>query len=66
MTSRAPSLLPFAMYRSTRSRCRSDTSGPISVAGSSASPTGSEDANPASVSTTSPYRDRGARIRVPA
>ena len=52
-TRRAPSLRPLAMYPSTRSRCRSATSGPISVAGSSASPTGSDEAKAANVSTTS-------------
>jgi hypothetical protein len=38
----------------------------MGVAGSSASPTGSDDAKAAKMSMTSEYRERGARIRVPA
>jgi hypothetical protein len=53
------------MYVSTRSRWRAVAIGPIWVPGSEASPTASEPARAVNASTTSAYRPRGARTRVP-
>src|SRR5258707_3904116 len=61
---RAPSALPLAIYDSTRSRCRSETSGPIFVAVSNGSPIVSDSARPVLVSTTASYLLHRARTRV--
>ena len=64
-TTRAPSSWPSAMYFSTRSCWRCATIGPISVAGSSGSPTCMPRTVSASASTTVVVVARGeARIRV--
>ena len=65
-TSRAPSATPSATYAATFSRCAADTSGPLSVAGSSPLPSRTRSARRASSATNSSCTGASSSSRVPA
>ena len=66
VTSLAPSASPLSTYPSTHSRCRNETSGPTSVAGSEGSPTTTRSVAAANSSTTRSWTERSTRIRLRA